>query len=218
MRFWHWWLPAILLGIQFIIEATVSDPVHIRLHSENGPVETLQFILLVLSFIVAVRVLTELKFRPPVFLSLWLLLALLGCFYVGGEEISWGQHFLSWTTPEYWAAINDQKETNLHNTSSWLDQKPRLLLELGVITGGLLLPLYRRFGKRDLPGWLKMIAPQNQLMFVAGIFLFIKLADKLPDLDLPAIFRRASEVGEFYVFYFILLYLLDLRQRCKGRI
>src|SRR3546814_15941194 len=60
---------------------------------------------------------------------------------MAGEEASWGQHYAGWLTPENWQALNDQGETNLHNTSSWLDQKPRTLLEIGVIVGGILIPL-----------------------------------------------------------------------------
>jgi hypothetical protein len=36
-------------------------------------------------------------------------------FAVAMEEISWGQTYLAWETPERWAAINSQQETTLHN-------------------------------------------------------------------------------------------------------
>jgi hypothetical protein len=37
-------------------------------------------------------------------------------FFLGaGEEISWGQRILGIETPEAWAEINKQEETNLHN-------------------------------------------------------------------------------------------------------
>lgn len=37
------------------------------------------------------------------------------CFFVAGEEISWGQWIFHWQTPEALAAVNLQHETNLHN-------------------------------------------------------------------------------------------------------
>ncbi|WP_084417817.1 hypothetical protein [Henriciella litoralis] len=37
------------------------------------------------------------------------------CFFVAGEEISWGQWIFHWETPEAMAAVNLQHETNLHN-------------------------------------------------------------------------------------------------------
>lgn len=46
------------------------------------------------------------------------------CGVIAGEEASWGQHFLGWSTPESWNELNDQHETNLHNIGSWADQKP----------------------------------------------------------------------------------------------
>src|SRR5690606_9029396 len=129
------WLPLLLLAAQLIAEKLVTGPMHDRQLTENGAVETLQFMLLVGACAHAWLLLRDLKFQKPVYLSVWALLAALGCFYVGGEEVSWGQHFLNWDTPEYWRAINDQEETNLHNTSAWFDQKPRLLLELSVVVG-----------------------------------------------------------------------------------
>ncbi len=209
------WLPLILLAAQLIAEKLVTGPMHDQLLTENGPVETLQFILLVCAFAVAGLLLAELRFKPPVYLSVWILLAALGCFYVGGEEVSWGQHFLNWDTPAYWAAINDQEETNLHNTSAWFDQKPRLLLELGVIVGGLLLPLYQRFGKKPLPAWLAMITPPGRFWLIALLVLVIKIADKFGGATGHYMFYRASEVIEFYLYYFILVYLMDLRARFK---
>lgn len=215
------WLPLLLLAAQLIAEKMVTGPLHELLLTENGPVETLQFILLVWAFAVAGLLLADLRFRPPVYLSIWIFLAALGCFYVGGEEVSWGQHFLNWDTPSYWAALNDQEETNLHNTSAWFDQKPRLLLEIGVIIGGLLLPLYQRFSKKALPGWLAAITPPGRFWLIAFLVLVIKIADKFGGATGIYMFDRASEVIEFYLFYFILLYLLDMRTRlpaaCNSR-
>lgn len=210
------WLPLILLAAQLVAEKLITGPMHDRLLTENGPVETLQFLLLVAAFAVAGLTLRDLKFQKPVYLSLWVLAAALGCFYVGGEEVSWGQHFLNWDTPSYWAAINDQEETNLHNTSAWFDQKPRLLLEIGVIVGGLLLPFYQRLKGTGLPLWLARITPPARFWFVAALVLVIKVADKFGGATQIYLFSRASEVIEFYLYYFILLYLMDLRMRLKN--
>lgn len=209
-RFWYVFVPLALLLAQAVIELTFSGAAYVSLHTENGPVETLQFLVLLGAFVMALRLLWRLRFRPPVFFSLWALLAALGCFYVAGEEVSWGQHFLNWDTPAYWKELNDQEETNFHNTSAWLDQKPRLLLELGVLVGGLLLPLYRRFGKRPLPAWLAAIAPADRFFLIALIVLALKLADKLGDTTGLNLLGRASEVIEFYLYYFVLLYMVHI--------
>src|SRR6185295_2537016 len=109
--------------------------------SEQGPHELFQALMAGGGFCVAVSMLIRFPFREHPWLAAWVVIAALCCLYVTGEEISWGQQLFHWTTPEYWTRINDQHETNLHNTSAWFDQKPRLLLETGVTVGGLIIPL-----------------------------------------------------------------------------
>jgi hypothetical protein len=43
---------------------------------------------------------------------------------------SWGQHFFQWKTPEYWAIVDRQEETNLHNTHPAFEQWPRAIRQL----------------------------------------------------------------------------------------
>jgi hypothetical protein len=62
----------------------------------------------------------------------------LSCLYIAGEEASWGQHFFHWNTPDYWAMINRQEETNLHNTYAIFEKTPRSILEVGIFVGGLM--------------------------------------------------------------------------------
>lgn len=47
--------------------------------------------------------------------SLWLMLLMLITFFAAGEEISWGQRVLGYSTPEILAHHNLQKEANFHN-------------------------------------------------------------------------------------------------------
>ncbi|MEE2526544.1 hypothetical protein V0U79_09210 [Hyphobacterium sp. HN65] len=39
----------------------------------------------------------------------------LACFFIAGEELSWGQWIFHWSTPDSLAEVNLQNETNLHN-------------------------------------------------------------------------------------------------------
>src|SRR3546814_16819658 len=84
---------------------------------------------------------------------------MLGSVYMAGEEASWGQHYAGWLTPEGWQAINDQGETNLHNTSSWLDQKPRTLLAIGVLVAGIIVPLPVRRRPANREGRFALLLP-----------------------------------------------------------
>ena len=67
--------------------------------------------------------------------ALYLLLAL-ACFFIAGEEISWGQWIFHWATPEGLAAANLQHETNLHNLVD-----PRLYDPIYCLVGFLLLAM-----------------------------------------------------------------------------
>ena len=82
---------------------------------EDGPVEWLTVLALILSLIMCVhRVFTLRKSRNFVFLGIWSFLALL-CFFAAGEEISWGQRIFNIESSEFFLQNNAQQETNLHN-------------------------------------------------------------------------------------------------------
>lgn len=214
--FWLW-IPVAFIIVQIILETVLSPRTLGFLHSENGPHELLQFLVMVAGFIVALVTLFKMDIKANKWLAGWAGLAALCCLYVAGEEISWGQHFLDWTTPDFWNNYNDQQETNLHNVSSWLDQKPRLLLETGVLTGGIILPLLLRFKPALVPQKFNMIYPPSYLAVVAVLALLPKIIAKIAENYDIILFERVSEVQELYLFYFVLLYLLAFKGRVMKR-
>jgi hypothetical protein len=56
--------------------------------------------------------------------------------FVAAEEVSWGQRFLGFTTPEF-LSTNQQGESNLHNLRGF----PRELYPLVMLAWGVVLPL-----------------------------------------------------------------------------
>lgn len=146
-------------------------------------------------------------------LRLWFFLASICCLYVAGEEVSWGQHIWDWATPDFWGHVNDQQETNLHNTSSWLDQKPRLILLLGIFCGGVIAPLLQKKNILKLPPSLNIIMPSSKLGLIACFAFIPYIVEKIFELYDVRIFVRFSEVQELYMFYFVLLYLVMLRRK-----
>ena len=138
-------------------------------------------------------------------------------FFCAGEEISWGQTYLQWVTPESWGLINDQNETNLHNTSDWLDQKPKILLQIGVLVGGLIIPALARWKPEKLSARFAAIYPTWQTSVTAGIALALKLIDTVQDRVDAHLFWRISEAIEIFVYYFVLLYLIEMVRRFKPR-
>lgn len=209
------WLPIGGLVVQGVLEIALSPALLAPLLSEDGPHEFLQALVLVCGFCVALWTLLKNPRSGHPGLMGWIALAALCQFYVGGEELSWGQHLLGWTTPDYWAGINDQNETNLHNTSSWLDQKPRALLLIGVIAGGLVAPFATARWPRIVPETLKILMPTVQFAVISGIVLLVRGASFLTDVWHVRIFERASEVSELYMYYFVFLYMILLKDRIR---
>ena len=198
-----------MMVAQIGIEAFTPAALLPTLHSEGGPHETLQFIVIAIAFFTAIFTLIKIK-GENLWLTAWVGIAALASFYVAGEEVSWGQHIFDWGTPEFWSGVNDQNETNLHNTSSWLDQKPRLILLAGVIVGGLMIPALAKFKPQALPEKFKIIYPPAILSVTAAFALGIKIIDKIQDGLDENLFTRAAEIEELYLYYFVMLYLMVL--------
>lgn len=209
--FWLW-IPAFAIVLQAILEITLDNNLMSQLHSENGPHETLQAVIMLFAFLYSLKVLLLGEAKTTIF-KMWFGLAALCSFYVVGEEISWGQHVWDWATPDYWAEVNDQEETNFHNTSSWLDQKPRLILFIGIVVGTLIIPILKKRKWVKLPSELDALLPSTKLSLIAFIILVPYLLEKTFEIFDIVIFVRFSEVQELYMFYFVLLYLIMLRQK-----
>jgi hypothetical protein len=204
----------IWLAFQIVIEIILPADTLAALHSENGPHELIEFLVILTAFGVAVRTLVVMDRRANRWLTAWIVIAAICSFYVAGEEMSWGQTIMHWATPSEWAVLNDQDETNLHNTSSWLDQKPRALLEIGTIIGGLLIPLLRRAKSQWLPVRFAAIYPADNVVITAAIYAAIKLVEGIARHFFHVrLFERSSEVEELYMYWFVLLYLLDMKAR-----
>jgi hypothetical protein len=139
--------------------------------------------------------------RPFVFAVT--IIAVLGCIYTAGEEMSWGQHFFHWKTPEYWAMVNRQQETNLHNAYPAFEQWPRAIVALGVVIGGILVPLAAAFFPRVRSNRLSLFLPASALLPTAIIAMSFKLE----------LVHRPSEAVELCLYFFILGYLIVYARR-----
>ena len=137
-RFWWLYLPLAFFAARWAVH-TFSDSkngLESWLRNETGVVENLTVLLLLVSLGVTIRVLyrfhKELHYIPRIFLLLYCL----GCVYFAGEEASWGQHWFGWETGDFFHSINDQQETNFHNTSIYLDRLPKAIVSLLIFIGG----------------------------------------------------------------------------------
>ena len=170
----------------------------------------------------------------PIPLAIWLLFWSLVCLYFAGEEESWGQWYFRWGTPEYLNMINKQHETNLHNVSPWLNQTPRALIELFIISVGFLVPLWRVLGKKGpiirrgfLSTWENWIFAPTSLLPAGLMVLVTKLGYWLPQpslADLSGKMREpviawflfsSGEICELAIAWFLMWYLFSYLVRLR---
>lgn len=210
--FW-WGIPVLLMIGQILSEIYVPNAQKPDFFSEGGPHEKIQATIMWVAVIFAGRLLLAVEGK---WLKFWYGIAFLGCLYIAGEEISWGQTYLQWATPESWGQINDQNETNLHNTSTWLDQKPKILLQIGVLIGGMIIPALQKWKPSALPVKYAAIYPSWQVAVTAGFALFVKIVDTIQDRSDFRLFWRPSEVLEIYIYYFVLIYLIVMWVKFKA--
>lgn len=78
--------------------------------------------------------------------------------FVAGEEISWGQRAVGWSTPPALARMNRQAESNLHNIVG-LEAPLHVGLLALLACCGLVPLLLRKARARRPPAWLMLPAP-----------------------------------------------------------
>lgn len=215
---WLWlWFPPLLLLI--ILPIRIISPEYYSAHidGELGLIELATPVIAIIGFVVGiatVRLAWTLVGKQE---KIWYLLVTLGCFYFAGEELSWGQHLFGWGTPEYLEQINDQEETNIHNISSWFDQKPRLLLELWVLIGGVIMIVAKRGNSHGAHAWFW---PTVECFPTALLAILVRLPERIKslfDLQQLPLELRFSEPQEYYFALFMLLYLAVAGQRLKQK-
>jgi hypothetical protein len=202
---WWWLALPVLFAVWLIATWRVVPKWYLKwiIPEGYGILEFSQFIILLLALAIAVRLLLKPFVRKRPFVFAVTIIAVLGCIYTAGEEMSWGQHFFHWKTPEYWAMVNRQQETNLHNAYPAFEQWPRAIVALGVVIGGILVPLAAGFFPRVRSNRLSLFLPASALLPTAIIAMSFKLE----------LVHRPSEAVELYLYFFILGYLIVYARR-----
>lgn len=186
------------------------------LKGEAGIIEnmTVLFLVVAIGFNVS-SIARSNRLALPGFLNAWLFILILGAGYFALEEISYGQHMFGWGTDETWKELNDQDETNLHNIHALFDQVPRALLTLGILIGGVILPLYRHFRDIKLDESSRLYWQWPTLDCVTIGFLVILIRPILSVFETEAI--NTGEMKENLIALFILLYCVSIHSRLRQR-
>lgn len=217
-KFWWCYLPVFLLPIWYAIGYSHPEFYKHYIDSEMGVLENMQIVVLLICTYFAYQVL---KAAPDGdwIKKFWGAAFIIGSIYIAGEEASWGQHHFSWETMEWFKVHNDQLETNIHNTSSWFDQKPRLLLEIWFIFFGILYPLFKSAGvPYDFSPRVREFLPSRESIPTALCIIAGKLIDVLHHSDervVEMLQIRHSEVVELYLHWALIVYAAYLAKRWR---
>lgn len=212
------WFPPLLVLI--VLPAKYFSPhfYHDWVDGEQGLIELATPLAAMVGAVAGAILLKRVLAARDLLLAAWVATVMLACVYFAGEEVSWGQQLFHWKTPEEIDRLNDQHETNLHNMSSWFDQKPRALLELWVVIGGIWIPV--REWKRGSPyvkgGLFYWFWPTMDCLPTALLAELIRAPQRykqLAGIKVLPLEIRWSEPQEYYFALFLALYLLSLYVR-----
>lgn len=216
---WLWlWLPLAVALFPYIARMISTDTDQF-VFGEQGIIENYTFVILFVAVVLGMLAIVKMQLFQFPFFRFWLALLVLGCIYYAGEEISWGQHWFGWGTPDTWLDVNDQGETNLHNTSALLDQAPRMLLTIAAVVGGLLVPFIVLLRSKPLNQgrfyyWLWPTFVNMPTCFLALAVSLHEKAYKLFDSSVPYLLDiRAGETKESLLAMFLFMYIASFYRR-----
>ena len=204
--------PLLTLVFPFLWVAVVGN--RVALKGESGLVElaTVLFLLIAIGYSISgISIAGRLDIRG--FLKAWLVLMILGSTYFALEELSYGQHIFGWEAGETFSELNDQQETNLHNIHAIFDQVPRAILTLGILVGGIIYPLYRRFRGIELQRSNRLYWqwPTLDCLTVGLLVILIRPVMSLFDTNILNI----GETKESLFAMFIMLYCISIQWRLR---
>ena len=140
--------------------------------TENGFIENLQTIFVLISIILLIKV--KFKLKKFNFIHIFVIIKIIALTYYLGEEISWGQHFFKWNSPAIFQEINNQKETNLHNISNLFDQLPRALVFFWCAFSIILIKFIKLKNKNNEDFFL-LVSPNKKLIYISFFLLVLSI-------------------------------------------
>lgn len=217
---WLWCVPLPLLIQLSARQFDTRGDVFARwIESESGLIENATALVLIPAAIFALGLALRFYRRYGVAYLIWFASVALVCVGFAGEEISWGQHWLGWSSPEYFVENNRQGETNLHNLNIHFGRIVKSILTLLIIVGGLIMP-FRRRPRSTRPTaarrFVDIITPTQVCVPVAAFVLGVRLLERLKtwfELDWVIVAVNLKESQELYIALFLLIYVWSARRR-----
>tara|TARA_B100000787_G_scaffold155515_1_gene131054 strand:- start:1144 stop:1914 length:771 start_codon:yes stop_codon:yes gene_type:complete len=184
---------------------------------ENKLIENFQVIFLLLSLIYFFVIIKKLK--NNFFMYYYFVVCFIGMFYFLGEEISWGQHFFQWNSPNFFISHNNQNETNLHNMSNLFNEVPRYLVLFFCCFSPFSVLFFKKFfiNKKSISF---LLLPNPKILIICASLIFFTIPDLiLSKLDLEIYFQRitfnflrVSELQELIVAFYFFIYSSSINE------
>jgi hypothetical protein len=221
---WHfltWIFPTICVASVFVTIAISPEAIDAWVVSPHGFLENSPSAFLIIGICFCVSMLRKDHVWDDKTLRFWLFAFIAASVYFGGEDENWSEYWFNWDTPQYFLENNKEQETNIHNMSTWFNQKPRLAMDIWALVACMLVPLGWTWPKRATAKFVPAVFwPQTtSFIFVVVLCFMIEIADQFDNLIFPpdglqaATGIRLSEVQEMTLAYLMLLYAMDLHKR-----
>lgn len=219
---WLWLVPTPYIA-QFIFLYLDTGKLYFHkvFTGEAGIIEIGTALFLFFAVIFAIPCIRLAQQRKLTGMSVLLSIYAVGCFLLLGEEISWGQHVFDWQSPDYFIENNEKNETNLHNMGFINRSIAKWIVVIGMVAGGVVLPLTFRWRKSiysAVEHWISWLFPTTVCVPVGLIVFVSHISSKNGFLDTAAVEAGLSlrESTELYISIFFLIYVASLYIRMKS--
>jgi hypothetical protein len=140
----------------------------------------------------------------------------LGCFFIAGEEISWGQRILGYGTPPELEHVNHQRAVTIHNVGGFSQAFNGVMLLIGAY--GTLAPWLLRRSARRLPADVTALVVPALFLTPAFLMLFAYKALRFTAFPEPrAAVVSFGEWPEFCLAFALLTFALLTERRVRAR-
>ncbi len=182
---------------------------------EDRFAENLQIVFWVISFILSLIVVNNKSLDKNKSYAILYGILCVGIAFIIGEEVSWGQRFFGWATPESMKIINKQDETNIHNIHGIGTSIKWLHLVIG--TYGTFMPLIVLKSKvlQRIRPHLSMLVPHYTLLpffFLPFIWRMYRNFFKAPKKYYFAISEYSEVIEIIIAMAFAFFLLFQVRQ------
>lgn len=214
-------LSVAVLAVLAFLSPELARPLFTSVTAEDSLIEWLQFGFIALSAWAAWRIGRTLLLSQERGLGFLYTGIGLAAVFIAGEEISWGQRLIGWSTPVEWAAINEQGETTIHNVG--VVRRFFLLILFIASMYGAFVPLAQAaFGSRQTSTPLSLlfvppvsVVPAFMLMFG---YRLVRMTLWEQPVFLVVKFAESVEAAFYFgVMAFLLLNLHRLRKFHQSR-